>query len=58
MIQDREQLLARECMSRLGVVILEEKLHSGRDWVGFFYVPIQKLGPSNVGGSQTENKQK
>lgn len=45
-------------MSRLGVLILEEKLRSGRDWVGFLYVPIQKLGPSNEGGSQTENKQK
>lgn len=28
-IKDREQLLDRECMGRLGVFILKEKLHSG-----------------------------
>lgn len=57
-IKDREQLVDRECIGRLGVFILEKKLHSGRNWVEFLCVPIQKLGSSNEAGSQTESKQK
>lgn len=54
----RQRTALRQCMGRLGLFILEEKLHSGRDWIGFLYVPIQKLGPSNEAESQTESKQK